>query len=142
MQWDTSKVWSYQCQGPSDRIIYAFDGDLLLDPTVKEMMRFYWNPPGGIAFQTMRVYGRAEAGNPQGIKYTLEGQAEVSLDVPDTGTWLTLFQVNWTLRSWNVGLAPGNSGVTSFVGGIEADGKLFVDGTPCLGTPSLIGVST
>ena len=61
-----------------------------------------WIPPGGIPFQTLRVYGRAEASNSEGIKYTLQGQSEVSLAVPDTNAWLvvpgpgTLTGLRWT----------------------------------------------
>ena len=44
-------------------------------------------PDGGLAFQTMSVYGRAEAANAGGIKYTLEGESEVSINTRTDSVW-------------------------------------------------------
>ena len=102
----------------------AFDGDLDSQSYGLGNDEIAWIPPGGIAFQTLRVYGRAESANPQGIKYTLQGQVEVSITATDIAAWYdipgpgTLEKLRWTRQG------PSSS---ALVGGIELDGALLVD---------------
>ena len=70
-QWDTSKVWSKDCEG-ADRALLAFNGDLNSQSYGLGNDEIGLDSPGGLAFQTLRVYGYAEGGNPDGIKYTLD----------------------------------------------------------------------
>ena len=122
--WDVSQNWSDDCQGDLERAHMAFNGNLESQSYGLGNDEIAWIPPGGIAFQTLRVYGRAEAGNVQGIKYTLQGQAEVSFTATDIAAWYdipgpgTLTKLRWT---------RGGPAASSFVGGIELDGALLVD---------------
>ena len=122
--WNNSQNWSSDCEGDAERAKMAFDGDLSRQSYGLGNDEIAWLPPGGIAFQTLRVYGRAEAGNVEGIKYTLQGQAEVSITATDIAAWFdipgpgTLTKLRWT---------RGGPASSALVGGIELDGALLVD---------------
>ena len=124
--WNTSRIWSAETEGNATRAEMAFDGDIdnWSYGTGSDELAFI--PDGGLPFQQLRVYCRAESGNTEGIKYTLEGQEETFIpNVNNTGQWHTipgpgtLTKLRWT--------RPGSSNVTALVGAIELDGQILVN---------------